>query len=175
MRRGRDAAVTKTLLHRGLRLRAERESVSHGIVLGVTHREAHFGDAEPARSGSAIAMQDDKRLAAGLAPDLDIEPAKLCAYAGPEGFGDGFLGGKARSVKGLRTLHGAAILTLFGGEDAGEKAFAMAPDGFREARGFNDIDAGAEDRHAAPRIRLSISATAWLRPTMTALWPASGS
>ena len=68
--------------------------------------------------------------------------------AGAEGFGSGFFGGET----GVETLgstgSGTAIGNFLAGKYAFEKAVAVALDGARDARNFDEVDAGA-DQHEA--------------------------
>lgn len=68
--------------------------------------------------------------------------------AGAEGFGSGFFGGEARGKTLSKAGSGAAIRDFFRGKDAFEEAFAVALDGVRDARDFDEVNAGA-DQHEA--------------------------
>jgi hypothetical protein len=82
------------------------------------------------------------------APDFQFLPRNAVLDAGAEGFGPGFLGGKA----GGKTLGGAcsrtAIRDFLFGKHAAHETLAKALEGARDARHFHQIDSGSDEHEA---------------------------
>jgi hypothetical protein len=80
--------------------------------------------------------------------------------AGAEGFGSGFFSSKAGSKALSKAGTGAAIGYFLIGEHAFKEALAVAFDGTRDARNFDEVDAGSDQHDATVAQGESISSNA---------------
>ena len=115
-----------------------------GIMVGVTQAEQDRAAASGLKQVLALAMQDDKRLAAGFLSDFDVVPTELGADTGAEGFGHGFLGGDARCQERGREFVLQTILDLGRKQNAVQEPLAEALMRRPNAFHFDNVDPNAE-------------------------------
>jgi hypothetical protein len=114
-------------------------------VLGVAEGEVDYSPPSFGEEARAAFMEDDVRLAGILAPNLQILPAQLGSDAGAEGFGDGFLGGKAGGHERTRITVLQAVGQFGWPENAVDKALPKFCVGIADALHLDDVDPGAEN------------------------------
>jgi hypothetical protein len=94
------------------------------------------------------ASENEDGTAAWGSTDFELSPGNAVLNAGAEGFGSGFLGGKASGKALSEAGSGSAIGYFLMREHAFEEAVAIAFDGARDTRNFNQVDARS-DQHDA--------------------------
>ena len=90
-------------------------------------------------------MQHHERFAGFLAADFDVPPAQLRANAGAERLGDGLFGRKAHGQKRRRLAMRKAVGDLVRQQNPADEAFAKFFMRRRDARHFDDVNAGAQN------------------------------
>jgi len=107
-----------------------------------------MGDAELSGNGTGPAGEDQSGPVAGNATDLEFFPGNAVLDAGAQGLGSCLLGGKAGGETLRYAGSGAAIGYFLIGEHAVEEAIAVAFDGARDTRNFDEVDSRT-DQHDA--------------------------
>ena len=82
------------------------------VFAGVGEADLDFGDAVEFCEFRCGALQEKFRSTGGVAGDFEIQPARLTANAGAEGFGNGLLRGEARGVVKFRLFLSSAVSAL---------------------------------------------------------------
>ena len=99
-------------------------------------------------NGTGAAAEVQGGTLAGEAPDFQFSPRDAVLDAGAEGFGSGFLGGKARRKTLGSGDFGAAIRNFLFGKHAVEESVAETLNRALDARDFDEVDAGSHEHEA---------------------------
>ena len=113
--------------------------------------------AELSGDGTGTAAENQGGTAAWSATDFKFFPGNAMLDAGAEGLGSGFFSSKAGSKTLSKAGSGAAIGYFLIGEHAFKEALAVAFDGTRDARNFDEVDAGSDQHDATVAQGESIS------------------
>ncbi len=107
-----------------------------------------MGDAELSGDGTGAATQNQRGAATWSPTHFKFFPGNAMLDAGSEGFGSSFFGGEAGGKTLSKAGSGAAIGDFSSREYTLQETVAIALNGARDARYFDEIDAGA-DQHEA--------------------------
>ena len=119
---------------------------SGGVGLDVADAQVPLVDAQFGRDAGRLAPQGQPGLAGGLGKNLDVGPGDSPPPAGPQNLQDGLLGGEpAGQMLEVTPRVGLAVGEFRRGEAAVEEAAAVLLDHLADSRGFNNVDAVADD------------------------------
>src|SRR5271165_26561 len=142
----------------------DQNGVCDCVILGMTQTDENRADAQTFCQFCCPAVQDDKRLAAGLPPYFNISPTKLTDKPCPERLRHRFLGGKSRRKMRRGILHRLAVFHLSQLVDLLDEVIAVASDGVRNSCVFHHINPDPKN-HPQLFKQPNIWRTAYSRPT----------
>ncbi len=116
-----------------------------------------MGDAELSGNGTGAAGEMEGWTPAGIAADFQFLPGNAVVNAGTESLGGGFLSGETGGEGFGGVGFCPAIVDFGGGKDAAEESVAVALDGTRDARHFDEVDPGTHEHEATVAQRKTLA------------------